>query len=97
MGVPEMLVLSLLALAYSQPYPPASSPFCGIENAGLGLKLLCANGVIESVTAVYGLPTACPAPSTGGKCNDSGFQAYATQECVGKVHLALFITIELSH
>lgn len=68
-----------------------ANPFCAqaTERNTVTTTLQCQHGVIDSITAFFGVPQGtCPSFSRGS-CNDAGFQAYAESACVGKASCTL--------
>lgn len=77
------IVVCTAALGLAQPFSPASNPFCGNIDNPEPMHVYCSNGVIDSIVAYFGLPTACP-NITGGPCFDPSFQTLANFSCLGK-------------
>jgi hypothetical protein len=66
---------------------PPTNPFCGWASTRgtIVASLACENGVIDAIPlALYGTPTgSCPAFSPSA-CNDKGFSAFASAQCLGQ-------------
>lgn len=84
----HLAVLLTAVFGSAQPFAPASNPFCGTVPNPDPMHVYCASGVINSITAYFGLPTACP-NITGGTCYSSAFQALANFTCLGKTSCTL--------
>ena len=92
MRAARVIFAALAVLRARVAHPPSTNPFCGLvtERNTVEVPLFCENGVIDSVTALFGTPAgACPGPFSAGACNDAAFPALATAACVGKRNCTL--------
>ena len=69
-----------------------TNPFCAYESNVdvIRADLVCVNGVIDSVVALFGRPSgACPSFAPNPQCDLAGFGAYAEAACLGQRNCTL--------